>query len=134
MSAPAGTSPQETVAALFKAFDSLDLPGAEALFADDVQGIDELSGGWRRGRQALHEYMGMITEAGLSDVHSTLKDVNTTEWDHTALVTAVLDQTYRMGGEAVSLHAPTTIVLRQEDGGWRIALVHSVPLPETPDS
>ncbi|MEA2247827.1 MAG: hypothetical protein QOH46_2356 [Solirubrobacteraceae bacterium] len=131
MSAPAGTSPEETVSSLFQAFDALDIERAEALFADDVQGVDELSGGWRRGRDALHEYLQMISSAGLSDVRSSLSDVHTTDWGDTSVLTAVLDQSYRMGAEAVSLHAPTTIVLRRQEGAWRIALVHSVPLPES---
>jgi uncharacterized protein (TIGR02246 family) len=130
MSAPAATSPEQTVALLFQAFDSLDIVRLEPMFADDAQGVDELSGGWRRGRQALHEYLRMLSGAGVSDVRSQLSDVHTTDWGDTALVTAVLDQSYGMGGDTVRLHAPTTIVLRRQDGGWRIALVHSVPLSE----
>jgi uncharacterized protein (TIGR02246 family) len=130
MSAPAASSPEQTVALLFQAFDSLDIERVETLIADDFQGVDELSGGWRRGRQALHEYLQMVSAAGLSDVRSQLSDVHTTDWGDTALVTAVLDQSYGMGGHIVRLHAPTTIVLRRQDGGWRIALVHSVPLSE----
>jgi ketosteroid isomerase-like protein len=53
------------------------------------------------------------------------------EWGDTALVTLVLDQTYTLGGERRSLHAPSSVVLRREDGAWRIALVHSVPLGES---
>jgi ketosteroid isomerase-like protein len=48
----------------------------------------------------------------------------------TALATLVLDQTYDMGGHRAQIHAPTTIVLRLEDGMWRVALVHSVPMTE----
>lgn len=131
MSAPAATSPEATVTALLRALDSFDTDAVEALFSDDVQGIDELSQGWRRGREAVHAYLEMVKGAGLSNVHSAMSDVHNTEWGETALVTFVLDQSYDLAGRSYTIHAPTSVVMRREDGAWRVCLVHSVPLPDS---
>jgi uncharacterized protein (TIGR02246 family) len=130
MSASTQASPEQVVRELFDAFDRLDVDSAEALFDDEPQGVDELSGGWRRGRQALHEYFAQITSAGLADVRSNLTDLHTSDWGDTAVVTLVLDQTYTLEGEQHAVHAPSTFVLRRQDGRWRLALVHSVPLAD----
>jgi hypothetical protein len=61
MSAPAQSSPEQTGSELFDAFDRLDMDSAESLFDDEPQGVDELSGGWHRGREALHDYFAQIT-------------------------------------------------------------------------
>ena len=121
---------EQTVSELFDAFDRLDIDAAESLFDDEPQGVDELSGGWRRGREALHDYFAQITSAGLADVRSTLADVHTADWGDTAVVTLVLEQTYTLEGEQHAVHAPSTLVLRRQDGRWRVALVHSVPVQD----
>ena len=130
MAAPATTSPQATVDALFGALDALDVDALEALFSSDPQGVDELSGGWRRGRESLRQYLATVIGSGIADLHSTLSDVHVVEWGDVALATLVLDQTYSIGDRRSRIHAPATIVLRREDGAWRVALVHSVPLQE----
>jgi uncharacterized protein (TIGR02246 family) len=130
MSAPAVTSPAELVRRLFDALDALDTARIEALAAADVQGVDELSGGWMRGRDAVHGYFERIKAAGLTRLRSTASDVATTEWGDAAVVTLVLDQTYTFGRQEQRIHAPTSIVLRREGGEWRFVLFHSVPLPE----
>jgi uncharacterized protein (TIGR02246 family) len=129
MTAPVTASPRETVDALLTAFDALDFDAMRPLFAADVQGVDELSGGWRRGREGLDAYIASVAEAGVSDVRSTRSDEHVTEWGDTAVVTLVVDQTYMLGGERQSVHAPTSVVLRREDRAWRVVLVHAVPLP-----
>jgi uncharacterized protein (TIGR02246 family) len=130
MSAQTSSSPEETVNELFEALDRLDLDAIESLFDDEPQGVDELSGGWRRGREALHDYFSQIISAGLADVRSTIADVHTKNWGDTGVVTLVLDQTYTLEGEQHAIHAPSTIVLRRADDEWRVALVHSVPVDD----
>jgi ketosteroid isomerase-like protein len=130
MSESAGRSPEEVVSELFRAFDALDLGRVEAIAADDIQGVDELSGGWRRGLPALRTYFDEIKNAGLGDVHSATSDVTATVWGDTAVVTLVLDQTYSLGEEPQRIHAPTSVVMRREGDDWRLVLIHSVPLPE----
>jgi uncharacterized protein (TIGR02246 family) len=130
MSATAHDSPDQTVDELFDALDRLDLEAIESFFAEDAQGVDELSGGWRRGREALHEYFAQITSAGLADVRSTLSDRHTVLVGDVAIVTLVLDQTYTLQGESQTIQAPTSIVLRRQPDRWSVALVHSVPVPD----
>ena len=130
MSAGAMASPDEVVRELFRALDALDVARIEALFTDDVQGVDEVSGGWRRGRAAVHDYLESVVSAGISGLRSEIGDLTTTQWDDTAVVTCVLDQTYSLAGDDQRIHAPTSILLRRTDGGWRCALLHSVPVAE----
>jgi uncharacterized protein (TIGR02246 family) len=130
MPAPATTSPEAVVNALFGALDEVDVDTVDALFAADPQGVDELSGGWRRGRAALHEHLAAVKAAGMANLRSTVSDLRLVDWGDTALATLVVEQTYTIDGRSRHIHAPTTIVLRREDGAWRIALVHSVPLAE----
>jgi ketosteroid isomerase-like protein len=130
MPAPATSTPEQTVNELLRALDALDMDAIASMLADNPQGVDELSGGWRRGRDDLREYFDTVKRSGIADIHSKLSDLHVEDWGDTALVTAVLDQSYSMGGEQTSLHAPTSIVLRRDGGAWRTALVHSVPLPE----
>jgi ketosteroid isomerase-like protein len=35
-----------------------------------------------------------------------------------------------MDGSAQQVSAPTTLVYRHEDGSWKLAVFHSIPLPE----
>jgi hypothetical protein len=51
-------------------------------------------------------------------------------WGDVGLLTCWLDQAYTLDGEPQQISAPTSVVLRQIDGAWRIALIHTVPLPE----
>jgi ketosteroid isomerase-like protein len=127
MSAPAAASARETVDALFSALDALDTDAIAALLGDEPQGVDELSGGWRRGRDELDDYLAMLKQSGIVELRSTVTDSHLVEWADTALATIVLDQTYTLDGAAREVHAPTTVVLRREDGAWRVVLVHSVP-------
>jgi ketosteroid isomerase-like protein len=53
-----------------------------------------------------------------------------TVWGDVGLVTFVLDQTYTMDGQQHSISAPTSLLFRLKDGDWKIALIHTVPIPE----
>jgi hypothetical protein len=46
------------------------------------------------------------------------------------IVTLVIAQRYDLRGQPVELTAPTSIVARREPAGWRIVLLHSVPLAD----
>jgi ketosteroid isomerase-like protein len=128
MSAPAATSPREAVAGLFAALDALDMPAIEAMLAAEPQAVDELSVGWLRGREALHQYLSEMQASQIADMRSEVGDLHVSEWGDTAAVTCMLDQTYTLDGEQQTVHAPTTVLLRREGVAWRIALLHSVPL------
>jgi ketosteroid isomerase-like protein len=114
---------------LFDALDRKEFDRIVGMSTDDVQGVDEISRGWLRGRRAMETYLKSLGEQ-VSNVRSTLKDIHTMELGDVAIVTFVLDQEYDMGGHHASIHAPTSIVARRVDGAWRLALLHSVPLAE----
>ncbi len=122
---------EEAVHRLLELMDAMDMGGVAAMFTDDAQGIDEIARQWTRGRTALNAYLSQV-EGSVSDVHSELSDVHASAWADTGLVTFVLDQTYTMDGAPQTLTAPTTAVFRREDDTWKVALIHSVPLPEAP--
>ncbi len=66
----------------------------------------------------------------VSDIDTTLRDVNERVWGDVGVVTCWLDQTYTFEGEVVRISAPTTLLFRSEAGQWKLVLFHSVPLPE----
>ena len=113
-------------------FDGLDRNDLEAMtkdFADDAQGVDEISRHWMRGRDELNAYVGGLLTM-VEDVSSELHDVRETTLDGTGILTCWLEQDYTLEGDKQHVSAPTTVVLRREDGAWKIALFHSLPLPE----
>jgi ketosteroid isomerase-like protein len=59
-----------------------------------------------------------------------MSDAQERVWGDVGLVTFVLDQTYTMDGQQQTISAPTSIVFVREDGDWKIALIHTVPIPE----
>ncbi len=112
---------------LFDALDRKDFDRIARAATDDVQGIDELSRGWMRGRGAMEAYFASLANE-VSNIHSTLSDIHAVEFGDVGIVTLVLDQEYDAGGQHTSIHAPTSIVARRVGGEWRMALLHSVPL------
>jgi uncharacterized protein (TIGR02246 family) len=127
MSEPATLEDQ--VHRIFAAVDAMDTQAMSALITDDAQGIDEISKGWMRGRTALEAYFAQLAQV-VDDVKSTVRDVRADDWGDAGVVTCVVDQTYTMEGERQQITAPTSLSLRREDGEWKIAVFHSVPLPE----
>jgi ketosteroid isomerase-like protein len=114
---------------LFDALDRKDFDRIVRLATDDVQGVDEISRGWLRGRAAMEAYFKSLGEQ-VSNIRSTLSDVHAVEVGDVGIITLVLNQEYDMGGQRASIHAPTSIVVRRVDGNWRMVLLHSVPLAE----
>ena len=120
----------ETVANGFvAALDAMDLDRMMASALDDAQGIDEISRRWIRGRKELDAYMRSLMGA-LSDLRTELRDVEERMWGDTGMVTCWLEQDYELDGQAQHVSAPTTIVMRRQDGEWKLALFHSTPLPD----
>ena len=113
---------------IFDALDKADVDTALALLGSDAQGIDEISRKWIRGRGELTGYVRQLME-GASDIHSEINDAHEVDWGDVGTVTFWLEQDYTFEGERTHVSAPTTCVLRRETGDWRIALIHSIPLP-----
>lgn len=114
---------------MFELLDALDTESLGAMLTDDAQSVDENTRAWTRGRSAIEGYLSELEEAA-SDVHSRISDFNEIVWGDVGLVTFILDQTYTMGGEERSITAPTSFVFRRDNGDWKIALIHTVPIPE----
>jgi ketosteroid isomerase-like protein len=110
--------------------DAKDFDAMSRTTTEDVQGVDELSRRWMRGGGALRDY---FTQFGpqLSDIHSKLSDMRETVWGDTGVVTCWLEQDYSYQGENQHISAPTTAVLRRSGSDWKLALFHSVPLPQS---
>ena len=129
MSADTTTTLEQEVHRLFELLDSMDIRGISAMLTDDAQGIDEISRRWMRGRAALDAYFAQLEDT-VSEPKSQVSDLHATAWGEVGLVTFVLDQTYNMDGEEHRISAPTSIVFKRGNGGWKVAMIHTVPLPE----
>ena len=132
--------PEQTAIALeqetrriFELLDALDVNGLVAALTDDVQAVDEITRGWTRGRAALGAYFDQLADA-VSDPRSRLNDLHATAWGDVGLVTFVLDQTYKMNSQEETISAPTSMLFRRQDGDWKVALIHTVPIPEQTNS
>jgi ketosteroid isomerase-like protein len=123
------TELEDEVRRLFDSFDRLDFDAVATRMADDVQGVDELSRQWMRGKDALTTYFKKVGPQ-LSDPKSSLSDVKAVSWGDTGLVTCWLEQSYVLEGRTETISAPTTFVFRREGDAWKVVLVHSVPVAE----
>lgn len=119
-------------AAMKEMFDTLGRGDPEELighFSAEPQGIDELSREWMRGRDAMAAYVrGMLSE--VKDVKSEIRDFHEVLVGDVGLATFWLEQEYTHGGQKRHVSAPSSAVLRKEDGEWKIVLSHSIPLPD----
>jgi ketosteroid isomerase-like protein len=114
---------------MFEALDRGDTAGVVGFLSDDAQGVDEISRRWLRGREEVESYLSAMMGA-VTDIRSGLRDVHERIWGDTGLVTGWIDQTHTLHGKAGGVSAPTTMLFRREGGDWKIALFHSVPLPD----
>lgn len=115
---------------LFDRFDRQEFAELKEMFADDAQGVDEISRVWLRGRASFDRYFMTLEDVGISDIHSKVRDFKTRQWDDIALVTCMAEQTYKMAGEDVAIKAPISVLFKRSRGRWQIELIHAVPLPE----
>jgi ketosteroid isomerase-like protein len=120
---------EQEIRRMLERLDALDTKGLSAMLTEDSQSVDENTRAWTRGRAAIEGYLSQL-EGSASDVHSRMTDVHETLWGDVGLVTFVLDQTYKMNGEERSISAPTSILLVRQNGDWKIALIHTVPIPD----
>ena len=120
---------EQEVRRMLERLDVLDTKSLGAMLTEDSQSVDENTRAWTRGRAAIESYLSQLEESA-SDVHSRMSDVHETVWGDVGLVTFVLDQTYTMDGEKRTISAPTSIVLVRENDDWKIALIHTVPIPD----
>lgn len=120
---------EQRVERLLALLDTMDVDSLMTMVSDDVQSVDEISRGWSRGREAVESYLAQL-KGSVSDVRSRMSDPHEVVWGDVGLVTFVLDQTYTMDGQQQAISAPTSILFRREQADWKIALIHTVPIPE----
>lgn len=122
------TSAQDVIAQVLVGIDAGDIARVMSAYTEDAVGIDEVSRGWMRGRDQIADYTNNLL-AELSSCTSRLSDVHESVIGDVAVVTAILSQDYFWRGEAQSVEMPATIVLRRDEGEWRIMLFHALPIP-----
>lgn len=120
---------EQVVRDFIAAIDARDVDRMLAVTAEDAQGVDELSRNWQRGKSEVEAYVRRMMGA-VSDLQTELRDVQENVWGDAGIVTGWIEQRYTYEGEAQQISAPTSIALHREDGAWKLALFHSVPLPE----
>lgn len=120
---------QAIIQKFMKALDGEDYDTLLGMFADDAQGVDELSRRWMRGHDAMSTY---FREFGpdLSDIHSELSDISESVWGDTGLATCWMEQSYKFQGEQQHFSGPMSLLFRRDGANWKVALVHAVPLPQ----
>jgi ketosteroid isomerase-like protein len=120
---------ETSVREFMESYDKMDVDALMAKITADAQGVDELSRKWLRGQSAVVEYFRQFGP-GLSEIRTTISDLRESAWGTTGVVTCWLEQDYMYQGAPVHFSGPMTIVLRQENGAWKVAVVHAVPLPQ----
>jgi uncharacterized protein (TIGR02246 family) len=114
---------------LLSALDALDSDRMLMFSTQDAQGVDEISRRWVRGRDQLAAYLSHLTGT-ISQIRTDLRDVEEWVLGDVGILTCGIDQRYWIEGTAHRVSAPTTLVYRREDDRWRLAVFHSIPLPE----
>jgi ketosteroid isomerase-like protein len=113
----------------FVALDRMELEPLLERLTDDMQGIDELSRGWTRGKNEFAAKIAVLTE-NVSDVNTKITDVVEHVWGDTGVVTCWMEQDYTYDGATQHVSAPTTVVFRRPYGTWKMAVFHMIPVPD----
>jgi ketosteroid isomerase-like protein len=114
----------------FRLVDAKDETGLRAMLANDAQGVDEVTRRWVRDPAAIERYFHDLLPA-ISDMHSTVTDLESRSWGDLTVETSMVHQTAVFGGKSVDLDAPTTTIWRRQGDVWKLVLIHTVALSET---
>ncbi len=118
--------PQSRVLEAFQAIDREDLQAFFDMLADDMSHVDEICKQWLRGKAAVVAALSPLFSI-IQSVKSALSDFHVTTTNDLAVVTCMLNQSYIIEGKSTTIVAPTTCVLRRENGVWKFALMHTLP-------
>ena len=124
------TSPEaQIIIDAFATFDRLQPEPFFEFFSDDVTIVDEISKKWLRGKDAaIATWTPLI---GLfQSSKSVVSDIHVDNAGDVSIVTCMLDQTYVLDGQTATITAPTTCLVRKDNGVLKIILVHTIPFPE----
>jgi SnoaL-like protein len=112
---------------IFAALDRMELEPLVDRLSDDMQGIDELSRRWTRGKSEFAAKVDVLRET-VSDLRTEITDIVEHIWGDTGVVTCWIEQDYTYEGEARHISAPTTVVFHRVDGAWKMSVFHSIPI------
>jgi hypothetical protein len=124
---PTNVSRGTRTAEFLRLLDAKDEAGMRAVWADDAQGTDEITRGWMRGRPAVEAYFHDNLPR-MTDIHSTIDDVDVRAWGDVEIETCMLRQSYVFDGTRFEIEAPTTTIWHREGDTWKLALIHTIPL------
>jgi len=128
----AATPPVATRASqFFRLLDAKDETALRAQLSEDPQATDEITRGWLRGRAALAAYF-VENLPRITEVNSRINEAEERRWGDVEVDTFVLRQSYVYDGTRYDIEAPTTMIWRREGDTWKLALMHSIPLPPAP--
>ena len=117
---------QQIVIDMFKSLDRLEAEPFFEFFSNDVTIVDEIGKKWLRGKAVAIETWAPILGA-MQSCSSTLSDIHVDIAGDIAIVTCMLDQTYVFDGQSTTITAPTTCLIRKDNGAMKITLVHTIP-------
>jgi len=83
---------------------------------------------FERLRRKDVDAVGLMTSVG--DVHTELRDVRESVSGDSGVLTCRLEQDYTLEGKSQHVSAPTTVLFRRREERWKMALFHSIPLPD----
>ena len=120
---------EKKVREAMRKMDAKDWDSLNQMATEDLQGVDEVTRKWTQGRKAI---IDGLRNAPIDDIRTEVRDVKETTWGDVGLVTCWIEQDYTFKGAPQHISAPTTLLFRRMGSDWRMALFHSVPLPEAP--
>ncbi|HEV8534572.1 MAG TPA: nuclear transport factor 2 family protein [Candidatus Limnocylindria bacterium] len=123
----AGELEKKTREAMRK-MDAKDWDSLNDMATEDLLGVDEIMRRWTKGRKAI---LDGLRQAPIEDIRTDLRDIEEKTWGDVGLVTCWMEQDYTFNGKRQHVSAPTTLLFRRVGSDWKVALIHSVPMPES---
>jgi hypothetical protein len=118
---------EKRVHEMMRKMDAQDWDSLNQIATDDLRGVDEISRQWIHGRKAI---LDNFRQSQVTGLRTEVRDIKETTWGDVGLVTCWIEQDYTYQGKPQHISAPTTLLFRRMGSDWRLALFHSVPLPE----
>jgi hypothetical protein len=118
---------EKRVHEMMRRMDAKDWDSLNQIATDDLRGVDEISRRWIHGRNAI---LDNLRQSPVDGLRTEVRDIKETTWGDVGLVTCWIEQDYTYQGKPQHISAPTTLLFRRMGSDWRLALFHSVPLPE----
>jgi ketosteroid isomerase-like protein len=124
------TSPEvQIVIDSFATLDRLQPEPFFEFFADDVSIVDEISKKWLHGKkEAVATWTPIL--AGMQSCKTVLSDFHVAVAGDISIVTCMLDQTYVYEGQSITVTAPTTCLVRMDNGALKLILAHTIPFAD----